>query len=141
MKRERNELVEFLLGAAMLAAGLYLFCTKVTVSMGFFGGIVSLGGVRIASGMTVIPVIAGVVLMFLYPDAFIGKLVTGLGFVIIITAIVASTRLYLPTITLFEWLIYLILIFGGAALVIRVLFAQPKDEVIDQDHDYRQNLK
>lgn len=128
MKRERNELVEFLLGAAMLTAGLYLFCNKITVSMGFFGGILNFGGVSVSSGLTVIPVVMGVVLIFLYPEAFIGKLVTGLGFVIIIAAVIASTRLYLPRITLMEWLLYLVLIFGGAALVIRVLFTEPKDE-------------
>ncbi|MGN0159765.1 MAG: hypothetical protein ACI4AQ_00070 [Lachnospiraceae bacterium] len=132
MKRERNELVEFLLGAAMLTAGLYLFCSKVTVSMGFFGGMFHIGGVSVASGLTVIPVIFGVVLIFLYPDAFIGKLVTGLGFVIIIAAVIASTRLYLPRISLFEWIIYLVLIFGGAALLIRVLFTEPKNKDRDE---------
>lgn len=37
MKKERNELLEFLAGMAMLVVGLYLLTTHVDVSMGFFG--------------------------------------------------------------------------------------------------------
>ncbi len=128
MKRERNELIEFLGGAAMLSAGLYLFCNKVTVTTGFFAGRIRFGDVDVASGITIIPLIIGIVLIFLNPDAFLGKLVTALGFLVIIAAIIASTHFYLPKITLFEWIVYLVLIFGGLALVVRVLFAKPKDE-------------
>ncbi|MDD6571927.1 MAG: hypothetical protein PUF12_05985 [Thermoflexaceae bacterium] len=127
MKRERNELVEFLCGAAMLSAGLYLFCNKVTVTTGFFAGRIQFGDISVASGLTIIPLIIGIVMIFLNPDAFLGKLVTALGFIIIIVSIIASTHFYLPKITLFEWILYLVLIFGGLALVVRVLFAKPKE--------------
>lgn len=125
MKRERNELVEFFGGAAMLSAGLYLFCNKVTVTTGFFAGRIQFGDINVASGLTIIPLIIGIFLMFLYPDSLIGKFVTALGFLIIIVAIIASTHFHLPRITLFEWIMYFVLIFGGLGLVVRVLFAVP----------------
>lgn len=127
-KRERNELLEFLGGAMMLAGGLYLFCNKVTVTSSFFAGRISFGGLSVASGVCIIPFLIGIFLMFMDPDAFLGKLVTILGVVVIIAAVIMTTRLELPRITLYEWLLYLVLIVGGFALVARVLFAKPKDE-------------
>lgn len=128
MKKEKNELLEFLLGAAMLAAGLYLFCNKVTVTSGLFSGIIRIGGFNMASGLCIVPLIFGIVLIFYNPEAFIGKLVTFLGFVVIIAAVIASTRIHMATITLYEWIVYLVLIFGGFTLVAKVLFAKPKNE-------------
>lgn len=132
MKKERNELMEFLLGAGMLAAGLYLFCNRVTVVSGLFTGMIRVGGFNIASGLCIIPLIFGIVLIFYDPSAFIGKLVTFLGFVVIIVALIATTRLYIPSISLYEWLLYLVLIFGGATLLARVLFAKPKNKDKDE---------
>lgn len=132
MKRERNELMEFLLGAGMLAAGLYLFCNRVTVVSGLFTGMIRVGGFNIASGLCIVPLIFGIILIFYNPSAFIGKLVTILGVIVIIAAIIASTRIYMPSISLYEWLLYLVLIFGGGTLLARVLFAKPKNKDKDE---------
>lgn len=133
MKRERNELLEFLGGAAMLAAGLYFFCNKVQVTSGFFsGGYISIGGFNMSSGMAVVPFIIGIVILFANPDGFLGKLITTLGMVVIIASIITTTQFRLPRLSLYEWLMYLVLIFGGFALVARVLFAKPKDNDKDK---------
>lgn len=128
MKREKNELLEFLFGAVMLVAGLYLFCNKVTVTTGLFSGAIRIGGFNISSGLCIVPLIFGIVLIFYNPEAFIGKLVTVLGVVVIIAAIIASTQIYLPRISLYEWILYMVLIFGGFTMVAKVLFAKPKDK-------------
>ena len=127
-QRERNELAEFFGGAAMLVAGLYLLFNKVTVTTGFFGGSIRFGSVDVATGVCVIPLIIGIVMIFLNPDSILGKFITFLGVIIIIAAIVVSTHFYIPRMTLFEWILYLVLIFGGMGLVGRVLFAKPKDK-------------
>ena len=44
MKKERNELLEFLGGLAMLVVGLYLFTNKASVQTSFFAGNLSLFG-------------------------------------------------------------------------------------------------
>lgn len=135
-KRERNELLEFLGGAAMLSAGLYFFCNKVQVSSSFFGGgYINIGGFNMSSGLAVVPFIIGIVILFANPDNFLGKLVTTLGMVVIIASIIATTQLRLPRLSLYEWLTYLVLIFGGFALVARVLFANPKYQDRDKDRE------
>lgn len=132
MKKERNELLEFLGGLAMLIAGGYMFASKVVVTSGFFG-MISFGGLSVPSGMVVIPFIIGVVWMFANPDSFAAKLVAGLGLLLIVVAVIISTHLSLLHTTLFDWIVMLVLIFGGLGLLARILFKNPKKNKKDED--------
>ncbi len=126
MKKERNELLEFLGGLAMLVVGLYLFTNKATVQTSFFSGGLSLFGMHLSSGLVIIPFIIGIVWLFVKPSSFGAKLVVGLGILIIIVSVIASTTIRLPRITLYEWILYIVLIFGGAGLLARALFGGRK---------------
>lgn len=126
MKKERNELLEFLGGLAMLVVGLYLFTNKATVQTSFFSGGLSLFGMHLNSGLVIIPFIIGIVWLFVKPSSFGAKLVVGLGILIIIVSVIASTTICLPRITLYEWILYIVLIFGGAGLLARALFGGRK---------------
>lgn len=128
MKKERNELLEFLGGLAMLVVGLYLFTNKATVQTSFFSGSLSVFGVNFNSGLVIIPLIIGIVWLFARPSSFGAKLVTGLGILIIIASVIASTTIRLPRITLYEWILYLVLIFGGLGLLLRALIVGNKRE-------------
>lgn len=64
--------------------------------------------------------------MFVNPDSFAAKLVAGLGVLIIIACIIMSTSMYMRHVTLYEWLLMLVLIFGGGGMVARILFKTPK---------------
>ena len=101
MKKERNELLEFLGGLAMLVVGLYLFTNKATVQTSFFSGGLSLFGMHLNSGLVIIPFIIGIVWLFVKPSSFGAKLVVGLGILIIIVSVIASTTIRLPRITLY----------------------------------------
>ena len=126
MKKERNELLEFLGGLAMLVVGLYLFTNKATVQTSFFSGGLSLFGMHLNSWLVIIPFIIGIVWLFVKPSSFGAKLVVGLGILIIIVSVIASTTIRLPRITLYEWILYIVLIFGGAGLLARALFGGRK---------------
>ena len=137
MKKEEDELLEFLGGLAMLVVGLYFFMDKVSVSNSWFGG--GFFGISwMSSGLVVIPFIIGIVLLFVNYESFFAKLVTGLGLLLIIASVVASTHLTLQRITLFDWLIMLVLIFGGLALVMKVLFHTPSSAKKDKKEKQRQ---
>ena len=56
------------------------------------------------------------------------KLLTVLGIVVILASIIANIQFIFRATSLYVYLIMLILIFGGAALVGQVLFRWPKDE-------------
>ncbi|WP_310602644.1 hypothetical protein [Anaerosporobacter sp.] len=125
--KQRNELAEFVVGLAMLVIGLYLFTSRVSVSSSFFSYGISYGSVHLPTGAVFIPFIVGIIMLFAKPESFLSKLVAALGLLLIIVSIIMSVHIRLQTITLYEWLLYLITIFGGLALVCRVLFAKPKD--------------
>ena len=115
MKEAKNELMQFVAGIIMLVVGLYIFSQKVIVFSGFF----SFGGGRFSSGLIVVPLIIGIVWMFVSGANFASKVFTVLAAIIIIASVVMTTNIHLSAMTLYDW----ILIFGGAGLVGKVLFA------------------
>lgn len=137
-KRQQNDLLVFLGGLAMLVSGLYWLTTKVTVSSSFFGGAFSFGGVNINSGLIVVPFIACIVWLFVNPDSVWAKICLGLSVILIIAAIIMSTRLHMRTTTLYEYLLMLVFIFGGGALVLKVI-NNPKYK--DDGYDYEDALE
>lgn len=125
MKRRRNPLGQFVIGMVMLAAGLYWFMSNVTVST-YFG--FHIWGYRLGAGLVVVPFIAGIIWLFLNVDSMGAKILTVVGVVIILAAVIFNIRFIFRSTSLYVYLVMLILIFGGAALVGQVLFRWPKDE-------------
>lgn len=135
MKKERNDLVIFLIGVLMLAAGLYWFTSSVTVSTGFY----NFRGLN-TGGMIIVPFIVGIAWLFAKPDSMGAKLVIVVGVVIVLASIIAGTRFIFRNRNLYEYLLMLVFIAGGAALTLKVLLAKPKDkEVINKDNHIKTN--
>lgn len=127
MRKPGNELLQFLGGLAMLVVGLYILAQKVMVTSSFFGGM-SLGGLHINNGMVMIPLIIGIVWMFASGGSFASKIFTALGVLLIIASIILSTNITLVRVTLYEWILILVLIFGGVGILARILLAsRPHD--------------
>ena len=131
--KQRNELVEFIVGLAMLVIGLYLFTGRVSVSSSFFSSGIYYGTVRIPTGAVFVPFIVGIIMVFAKPESFLSKLVAGLGVLIILVSIIMSVNIRLETISLYEWLLYIVAIFGGLGLVCRILFTKPKNDEKEYD--------
>jgi len=125
MKSAKNELKQFVAGVVMLIVGLFILSQKVVVSSGWFGygGTIMLGGVRLNSGMIMIPFIIGIIWMFASGASFASKLFTALSVILIVASIILNTNIYMVSISMYEWVIMLVLIFGGAGFVAKVLFS------------------
>ena len=126
MKEAKNELLQFVAGVIMLVVGLYILSQKVMVSSTY--GFFSLWGGTFSSGLIMIPFIIGVVWMFVTGGSFASKVFTALSVLLIIVSIIVSTRIWLVRITMYEWVLILVLMFGGVGLVAKVLFANNKSE-------------
>lgn len=124
--KKRNPFLQFIIGLLMLVAGGYWFMSSVTVTTGFYG--LRLGNFHVTGGLVVVPFIAGIIWLFLNTDSIGAKILTGVGLVIILASVIMSTTFVFHSRSLYEYLIMLILIFGGAALSLQVLLAKPKDD-------------
>ena len=122
MKKPGNELLQFLGGLAMLVVGLYIFSQKVMVSSSFLSGM-RLGSLNMSNGMIMIPLIIGIIWMFASGGSFISKVFTGMSVLLIVAAIVISTNISLVHMSLYEWVIILVLIFGGVGILAKILLA------------------
>lgn len=130
MKNPKNELMQFAAGAVMLAVGLFILSQKVVVSSGWFGygGSIMFSGIRVNSGLIMVPFIIGIVWMFATGASFPSKLFTVLSVILIVASIIMNTSIYMVSVSLYEWVIMLVLIFGGAGFVAKVLFSDAYKE-------------
>ena len=128
MKKAGNEMLQFIAGILMLVAGLFILSQKVVVSNSFFYGELTLGGIHFSSGLIMIPLIAGIIWMFASGGSFASKLMTGFGVFVIVLSIILSTNIHLVRMKLFDWIVILVLIFGGVGLLIKVLFVGQNKE-------------
>ena len=75
-----------------------------------------------------IPFIIGIIWMFASGASFASKLFTALSVILIVASIILNTNIYMVSISMYEWVIMLVLIFGGAGFVAKVLFSDAYKE-------------
>jgi hypothetical protein len=110
----------FLAGAAMVVSGGYLLLTRVSVVNGgwmFYG--------YNAFGLSMLPLLIGIGMLFYNGRSIIGWLLTSAGAVIIVAGILANLHIYFQPTSLFDTLVMLGLLAGGIGLVVRSLRAIP----------------
>ncbi len=110
----------FLLGIIMIIVGGYLLMNQVTVHGGFwnFG---FLGGYGRSFGITLLPLLFGIGILFFDGRSFAGRLLTGAGALFIFAGIIANLDIHFQQTSLFNTLVMLILLVGGIGLVVRAV--------------------
>ena len=119
----KNQPVIFLVGLVMLAVGLFWLTSMVQVTIGWGAGL-RIGGATIPSGITLVPLIAGILWVFFNPKAVGAKILLLIGVVVLIASILMTVRFQMPRVSMFEFIMVFIGIAGGAGLVSRVLFVK-----------------
>ena len=107
---------QFFLGLILAVVGGYLLLNQVQVTTSFwnFG---RYGGF----GLTLLPLLIGVALLFYDGRSIAGWLLTGLGAAIILAGILMNMDIYFRQTSLFNTLVMLGLLVGGLGLVARSL--------------------
>src|SRR5262245_62932577 len=105
---------QFLLGLCMAVAGGYLLTTQVTVTTSWWRW----GGYN-AFGLSLIPLIFGIGILFFNGRSIVGWLLTIAGAVIILIGIISHLDIYFQPTSLFNTLIMLVLLTGRIGLVAR----------------------
>lgn len=124
-KSKPTDSLEFYIGLFLLAAGLFFILTKARVSsFGFYS--FYLGGITISSGLVVIPLILGVIWMFYNPKSIVARILSILGGIFVIAAIIVSINITFPSTSLFDYIIMIILMASGAGLLLKAFFNKNK---------------
>jgi hypothetical protein len=112
----RGGIGEFFLGLGMAVAGAYLITNRVTVVSGFW----SVWGQNIF-GLSLIPLIIGIGILFFNGKSIAGWLLLGIGIVIIFTGILMNLHIYFQSTSLFNTIVIIVLLAGGIGLIFRAL--------------------
>lgn len=107
---------EFLIGFAMACVGGYLISNQVSVISSYW----NLWGPN-TFGITLIPLLLGIAILFFSGRNTIGWLLTIGGALFILAGVIANMQIYFQRTSLFNTLVMLILLVGGIALIARGL--------------------
>jgi hypothetical protein len=108
----------FLLGFIMACVGGYLLCNQVMV----MGSYWSFYGAS-TFGITLLPMLLGIGILFWNGRSIIGWLLTLAGALFIIAGVIANLHIYFRPASLFETLVMLTLLVGGLGLIARSMRA------------------
>jgi hypothetical protein len=103
---------EFMIGVVMACVGGYLLSNQVSVVgsyWSFWGGN--------SFGITLIPLLLGVAMLFFNGRSVFGWLLTVAGALFILAGVLANMHIYFRPTSLFNTLVMLVLLVGGVALV------------------------
>jgi hypothetical protein len=107
---------DFLLGFALTCVGGYLLTNQVIVAgsyWNFWGGN--------TFGITLIPMLIGVGLLFRDGRSVIGWLLTAAGALFIVAGVLANMHIYFQPTSLFNTIVMLVLLVGGLGLIARAM--------------------
>lgn len=108
---------EFFVGLALIGIGAYLLLSRVTVHTGFWH--LASGGS--AFGVTLIPMLLGIAVLFWNGRSVLGWVLAIAGFGAIIVGVIANMDIYFQQTSLTATLIMLGLMAAGAGLIVRSL--------------------
>ncbi len=114
---------KFFIGLTMMIGGCYLFLDAVRITHHFHLGypLYSFGALRLTTGMTMIPLIFGVGLIFYNAVNPLGWLLSGASLVMLLFGILATIQFRLRTMSAFELIMILGLWLGGIGLFLNSL--------------------
>jgi len=105
---------DFLLGFVMACIGAYLLTNQVSVVgsyWSFYGGS--------TFGLTLLPMLFGIFLLFRSGRSPVGWILTVAGAVFILAGVIANMHIYFQPTSLFNTIVMLVLLVGGLGLIAR----------------------
>jgi hypothetical protein len=108
----------FVLGLIMMCVGGYLLMNQVSVHGGFWRFDFA-GGYGRSFGITLLPLLFGIGILFFDGRSLAGRFLTGAGALFILAGVIANLDINFRQTSLFNTLVMLILLVGGVGLVVR----------------------
>ena len=117
----------FLLGLIIAIAGGYLLFQQVQVHGGYWNWS-GLGGTGRSFGITLIPLLLGIGILFVNGTSFAGRFLTFGGALVIVVGIIANLDIQFRQTSLWNTLTMLVLLVGGIGLIVRSVLPMMKQD-------------
>jgi hypothetical protein len=114
----KGGLGHFIIGFALFCVGGYLLLDRVSVFGGYW---TFFGSSQTSFGVTLIPLLLGIGMLFYNGKSFFGWLLTGGGFLILFAGVIANMQIHFQRTSLFNTLVMLVLIMAGVGMIVRSL--------------------
>ena len=113
----------FFIGLAMMVGGCYLFLDAVRITHHMHLGytLYSFGGLRLTTGMTLIPLIFGVGMIFYNAANPLGWVLSATTLVMLLFGVLSTIQFRIRSMSAFELIMILALFAGGAGLFLNSL--------------------
>lgn len=121
----------FLLGLGMAVVGGYLLLQEVQVHGGYWNW--GFGGYGRSFGITLIPLLLGIGIVFANGKSFAGRFLVGAGALIILAGIIINLDIHFQQTSLFNTLVMLVLLVGGVGLIVRASMPMQDKRGSDED--------
>src|SRR5688572_6082696 len=108
----------FLFGFALLCVGGYLLMDRVSVHGGYWQ---FFGSAQTSFGVTLIPLLLGVGMLFYNGASKAGWFLTVAGLLILFAGVIANLQIHFRNTSLFNTMVMLVMIMAGMGLMVRAL--------------------
>ncbi|MCM1227431.1 MAG: hypothetical protein NC320_08410 [Clostridium sp.] len=119
----KNDLLEFFIGLVLLGGGLFWVFQSVRVTTSW-GTMWHIGGFSMPNGVIIIPLLIGVIMLFMMRRKLFGWIVVAVGILAILLSIMNSVSFRFISKSLFEYILMFGFVAVGAALVLKALFTK-----------------
>ncbi len=123
-KKNKNDLLTFFAGLLMFAGGVFMILQNVIVRTNWGTSFYHIGSWNVPNGLIMLPVLIGIVMLFVMDRKIFGWIVFGLGILFILLTIIMSVSISWKTSNAYMFLIMFGLAAAGGGMLMKVLFSK-----------------
>jgi hypothetical protein len=123
--QDRNDLLSFFIGLLMFGAGLFMIFQNAQMQSLWGwgnGSFYRIGSWELPNGLIMIPLLIGIVMLFMMEHKIFGWIVTILGILFVLLTIIMSVRIVWRTTSAYVFIIMFGLVAAGGGLMLKALF-------------------
>ena len=121
-KKNKNDLLTFFAGLLMFAGGVFMILQNVIVRTSWGTSFYHIGSWNVPNGLIMLPVLIGIVMLFVMDRKIFGWIVFGLGILFILLTVIMSVSISWKTSNAYVFLLMFGLAAAGGGMLMKVLF-------------------
>jgi hypothetical protein len=123
-KKNKNDLLMFFAGLLMFAGGVFMILQNVIVRSNWGTSFYHIGTWNVPNGLIMLPVLIGIVMLFVMDRKIFGWIVFGLGLLFILLTVIMSVSITWKTSNAYMFLLMFGLAAAGGGMLMKVLFGK-----------------